>query len=496
MRASPALPDQLYRAAQVRELDRVAIEDCAIPGHELMERAGAAAFDLLRTSWPAAKKIVVLCGAGNNGGDGYVVARLAHEAGLAVRVLHLVSPDRLQGTARRAAEAFLGTGLHPEAFAGNGLAGADVLVDALLGTGLDREVGGEWRAAIEAVNACKAPVLAIDIPSGLQADTGQPLGIAVRAAVTVTFIGLKQGLFTGQGREYAGRILFYDLGVPPAVYAGVSPAATLLELSRLRSLLSPRSRAAHKGHFGHVLVIGGNLGFAGAARMAAEAAARTGAGLVSLATRPEHAAVISQMRPEIMAHGVQTALELQPLLERATVIAIGPGLGQSDWALPLFGRAQDTAKPMVMDADALNLLAQEPAVNPCWVLTPHPGEAARLLGCDTAEIQADRFAAAGQLQRRYGGVIVLKGSGTLIADLDGAISVCAGGNPGMASGGMGDVLTGFIAGFLAQGYAPGDAARLGVCLHAAAADEAARAGERGLLASDLMPLVRGLINPA
>ncbi len=229
--------------------------------------------------------------------------------------------------------------------------------------------------------------------------------------------------------------------------------------------------------------------------MASEAAARVGAGLISLATREAHAAVISMARPEIMVHGVEKTTQLLPLIDKANVIALGPGLGQSKWALALFAKVLESDLPIVVDADALNLLAQEPVQNDHWILTPHPGEAARLLNCKTAEIQSDRFAAAKELQQRYGGVIVLKGSGTVIVDHNGAITVCDAGNPGMASGGMGDVLTGVIAGLLAQGIDLDDAARLGVCLHAAAADEAAWEGERGLLAGDLMPWLRCLVNP-
>ena len=492
---SSQLPDKLYRAEQVREMDRVVIENCKISGLTLMEQAGSATYLVLRSTWPDAKKITVLCGSGNNGGDGYVLARLAHEAGCIVRLLHIDTLERLQGDARQAADALIATGLKPETFTREKLADADVLVDALLGTGLDREVVGKLKTVIDAVNALDTPVLSIDIPSGLNADTGRVMGVAVKANLTINFIGLKQGLFTGVGREYAGKIMFDDLGVPKKIYKNVTPASRRIDLGRLNSLLSARARSAHKGHYGHVLIVGGDSGYAGAARMAGEAAARVGAGLVSLATRAEHAAVISMARPEIMAHGVESTGQLLPLLERANIVAIGPGLGQSHWALSLLAKILESELPIVVDADALNLLAQEPAQNKRWILTPHPGEAARLLACDTAMIQTDRFTAARKLQQRYGGVIVLKGSGTVIVDQDGDVAVCSAGNPGMASGGMGDVLTGVIAGFVAQGYGLGDAARLGVCLHAAAGDEAAREGERGLLASDLMPLLRRLVNP-
>ncbi len=494
-RARSELPATLYRADQVRALDRYAIDKCGIPGLTLMERAGAAAFAVLCERWPKARYLTVLCGMGNNGGDGYVVARLAHQAGFNVTVMQVGDGPKLKGDARAAAEAFMACGLTPQPFAASALSASDVLIDALLGTGLDREVSGELRAVIEAVNSNSVPVLAIDIPSGLHADTGRIIGAAVEAKATVSFIGLKQGMFTGQGPDQCGAIYLADLDVPEEVYSAASPSAHRVELSQFRGLLTPRRRTAHKGHFGHVLVVGGEHGYAGAARMAAEAAGRMGAGLISLATRPSHAGFITISRPEIMCHGVEEPGDLTPLVDKATVIAVGPGLSQSPWARRLFHQILKQNKPLVVDADGLNLLAAEPLARDPWVLTPHPGEAARLLGSTSAAVQADRFQAAGEIQRRYGGVCVLKGAGTVIATSEGGLAVCQGGNPGMASGGMGDVLTGVIAGLLAQGLSLNDAAHLGVCLHASAGDLAAREGERGLLASDLMPWLRQLVNP-
>lgn len=492
---SPGLPYSLYRAADVRELDRQAIEVQGIPGETLMERAGAAAFALLRSRWPAARRIVVLCGLGNNGGDGYVVARLAQEAGLSVRLLSVGDPDKLKGDAHGAAGRARAAGLVCEPFDAELPAEADAAVDALFGTGLDRPVEGAYREAIEWVNAAAVPVLAIDIPSGLHADSGAVMGAAVRAAATITFIGVKQGLLTGDAPDCCGDLHFDDLKVPAAVHAAVRPAARRVDLEGLALLLPRRSRTAHKGHFGHVLVIGGDHGFAGAARMAAEAAARCGAGLISVATRAAHAPILAASRPELMCHAADSPESLAPVLARATTLAVGPGLGQGEWGRALLAHVLELDLPMVLDADALNLLAAEPVRKDSWVLTPHPGEAARLLGCPTSEVQADRYGAARELQGRYGGVVVLKGAGTVIAEAGGEPAVCGGGNPGMASGGMGDVLTGTVAGLLAQGLGPGDAARTGVCLHAAAADRAAEQGERGLLATDLMPWLRRLANP-
>jgi NAD(P)H-hydrate epimerase len=488
-----SLPHNLYTAAQVRELDRIAIEEHGIPGGTLMERAGRAAFAALCRRWPRARSVGVLCGVGNNGGDGFVVARLAHEAGMAVSVYQVGDETRVRGDALRVREQMVAAGLMYQKF--SGALDGDVLVDGLLGTGLDGAVTGEWAQAIDAINAAHDSgrgVLALDIPSGLHADTGRVLGAAVRADACATFIGLKQGLFTCKGRDYCGALLFDDLGVPAEIFQRVTPSATRLDWTSMNDVLAPRAPSAHKGDFGHVLVVGGERGMSGAARLAGEAALRAGAGLVSVATRAEHAAAMTAVRPELMCHGVETPGDLLPLLRRATVVAIGPGLGQGEWGRQMFGALLDVRVPRVLDADALNGLASEPLRRDDWILTPHPGEAARLLGCSTVDVENDRIACAQSLQQRYGGVAVLKGAGTVVAS-DSRVAICSEGNPGMASGGMGDVLTGVIAGLLAQGLTSAQAAQTGVSLHAHAADLAAQDGQRGLLASDLFPHIRRLL---
>lgn len=492
-RTPAVLPQTLYRAAQVRELDRIAIEDCGLPGATLMARAGASGFNALREHWPQARSIAVVCGLGNNAGDGFVLARLALEAGLQATVLQVGDAGRLRGDALSARQALLEASGSISPFSQELLSTADVIVEALFGTGLDREVAGEWRQAIEAVNASNRPVLALDIPSGLHADTGQVLGAATVAEVTISFVGLKQGLFTGQGPAYCGTILFNDLGVPAQLYSRVPASATRVNWRSLPKL-NPRPRVAHKGNYGHVLVVGGDYGMAGAARMAAEAAVRVGAGLVSVVTRPGHAPIISGQRPELLCHAAERIDDLYPLLRAASVVAIGPGLGKSDWASQLFSAVLETQLPLVVDADALNLLSQKPVRRDQWILTPHPREAGRLLGCSTAEVQVDRFNAVAKLQERYGGIIILKGAGSLVLPQSQPVAVCNGGNPGMASAGMGDILTGIIAGLLAQSLDMDTAARLGVCLHAEAGDQAALEGERGMLAGDLLPFLRSLVN--
>ena len=346
---------------------------------------------------------------------------------------------------------------------------------------------------VERINSASAPVVSIDVPSGIDANTGVRLGAAVEAALTVTFIGLKQGLYTGDGPAYCGEIMFDDLAVPRSKTEAELATAALLGPQHLAGRFRARARTAHKGDNGHVLIIGGTPGFSGAARLAGEAACRVGAGLVSVALHPDSVAGVNSGRPELMVHAIRDGEALQPLLRRASVIAIGPGLGQSPWATKLLATVLEQERPLVLDADALNLLAREPIAVPHAVLTPHPGEAARLLGLSTAEIHADRFAAAAALHERFRGVVVLKGAGTIVAGM-GVPTVIGAGNPGMGGGGMGDVLTGVIAALIAQGAPAGAAARFGACVHAVAGDRAARTGERGLLAGDLMPHLRTLVN--
>ncbi len=483
------LPTKLYRAEQVRELDRIAIEERGIPGSQLMVMAGQAAFQYIREYYPHIKSLAVFCGAGNNAGDGYIVARLALQASMRVQVYAVASPETLRGDALTAYRQYADKGGSTEMYQQGVDSDRGLIVDALLGTGLNKEVGGLYAAAVAAINRSRAPVISLDIPSGLNADTGKVFGSAVHADATVSFIGLKQGLFTGDAAEYCGRIAFASLGVPDDIYRQVNHAA----LRITRPSMLRRNRCAHKGNYGHVLVIGGEKGFSGAARMSAEAAARVGAGLVSVATRSEHAGLLSVSRPEIMSHGVEHAEQLQPLLHRATVIVVGPGLGQSNWARDLLHAAIAAQKPMVIDADGLNLLAKSPQSYSHWVLTPHPGEAGRLLSCSTAEIQRDRFHAVTQLQTKYHGICVLKGSGTLIDDsFD--ISVSTMGNAGMASGGFGDILSGAIAGLIAQGLTLSEASKMAVYLHGEAADIAVTDGQRGMLATDLLPHLRRLVN--
>jgi len=488
------LPANIYSVAAVRETDRTAIEDHGIPGYTLMTRAGYAAVAAALARYPSAQRWQVLCGAGNNGGDGYVVARLAAAQGITVSVLSLVDPSQLTGDAAIAYRDFAAEGGVVLPWRGELDADATLLVDAILGSGLEREVGGEFARAVAALNAHRASVLSLDIPTGLHGDTGAVLGCAVRADLTITFVGLKTGLFLGEAPDYRGELEFSDLAIPAAMREGIEPTFHRIDDAMLQRYLGRRQRAGHKGDYGHVLIVGGGEGMPGAARLAGEAALRAGAGLVSVATHPSHAALLVGSRPELMPYGIAGPEDLGPLLERADVIAFGPGLGHSDWAKALFGAVSELELPAVWDADALNWLAGQPGKSENRVITPHPGEAGRLLGMRASQIQADRPSALATLREKFGGTVVLKGAGTLVT-AEPVPYLCTAGNPGMGSAGMGDVLTGIIAALLAQGLGKEASAVVGVEAHARAGDRAARAGERGTIASDLIAELRAVVNP-
>ncbi len=470
----------------------MAIGEHGIPGYTLMSRAGAAAVQAARVRFPGAKRWQVICGAGNNGGDGYVLARLAAQDGIVVSAVTLVDPGKLSGDAATAYSDFVAEGGIVMPWDNNLDVEAELLVDAVLGSGLERRLEGEFAAAVDAINAHPAPVHAMDIATGINGDSGEVMGTAVVATLTTTFVGLKSGLFLGEGANHNGEITFADLEIPAACRETVPTTFMRIDHQYLAAMLPKRARGAHKGDFGHVLVVGGGPGMPGAARLCGEAALRSGAGRVSIATHPDHAATIATSRPELMCHAVSGADDLAPLLEKADVVAFGPGLGQSDWAKSLYSLLEGCGIVSVWDADALNLLSNAPKSVKNRVITPHPGEAATLLQSDS--VQADRPTSVQALAARYGGVAVLKGAGTLIStDVDAPV-ISTSGNPGMAAAGMGDVLTGVIAAFLAQGLPLFDAAATGVEAHARAGDLAALGGERGMLASDLLESLRSVVN--
>lgn len=487
-------PVELFDSAAARRIDAQATALLGGDGYGLMQRAGQAAWQCVLQHWPQARRIVVACGPGNNGGDGYVLARLARQSGCEVSVLHAPGVAPRSGLAQRACTDYLAIGGHIElSFAC--LARAELIVDALYGIGLVRAPEAADATLIRAINHSGVPVLALDVPSGVDADSGNVPGEAVRAARVLEFIVAHRGLYTGAALEYTGHRQLAELGVPAAAFDGVAAAARRWLEPALAQHLPRRRLNTHKGESGRVLCVGGNHGAGGAVMLAAEAAMRTGAGLTHVATRSLHVAALLARCPEAMVHAVEDPAMVAALLPRADVLALGPGLDQDAWSRALYAAALACGKPLVIDADALNLLALEPQPVPQAVLTPHPGEAARLLATDIAAVQRDRFAAAQALAERYAAVVVLKGAGTIVAQAGQPPRVIAAGNPGMAVGGMGDLLTGVIAALCAQGLPLFEAASAGALLHAAAGDAAAAEGERGLLPRDLLPRLRALANP-
>lgn len=484
----------LYDTLAARTLDERATALLGGDAYVLMQRAGQAAWRHVLDYWPQAQRIVVVCGPGNNGGDGYVLARVAHRSGRRVSVVHLREHVPRTPAAQRACTEYVSAGGHVDLFEDH-LPSADLYVDALFGIGLSRAPDAATARLIGALNQQTVAVLSLDVPSGVDADRGQVPGTAVLASRTLQFISEHLGLRTGDALEYTGACALDDLDVPLEAFDGVAPSAQALNQQALARWLLPRRRNTHKGESGRVLCIGGDHGSAGAIALCAEAALRTGTGLLRVATRSDNVAPLLARRPEAMVRAVESGSDLLPWLEQTDVIALGPGLGQGEWGQAMFSLALRQAHACVLDADALNLLAQQSRPLPGAILTPHPGEAARLLGVDTVDVQQDRHTAARALATQFDAVVVLKGAGTIVAAPGEIACVIDAGNPGMAVGGMGDVLTGVIASLRGQGLPPFEAACAGALLHALAGDAAARDGERGLLPSDLFVWLRKLANP-
>lgn len=494
MTKNPAsIPHSIWPADDLRRAEKMAADSLGITLYELMLRAGQAAFGVASACYPNTRHWLVLCGHGNNGGDGYVVARLAAAAGIQITLLAQESKKNRPEEASEARDAWLNAGGTPHALDIPWPEDVDLIIDGLLGTGLKQAPRESVSRLIERVNAHPAPVVALDIPSGLNAQTGATPGAVINAAHTVTFIALKPGLLTGKARDRVGQLHHHALGLEDWL-AAQQTRLHRYDASQLASWLPPRRATSHKGDHGKLVVIGGDRGTAGAILMAGEAALRAGAGLVRVLTRPENMAPLLTARPELMVHEL-TAQSLDDALEWADAVAIGPGLGQQTWGREALQRVVNFAKPMLWDADALNLLAINPDTGHNRVLTPHPGEAARLLNCSVAEIESDRLHSAQRLVKQYGGVVVLKGAGTVVASENGEVGIIDAGNAGMASGGMGDVLTGIIGALLGQKLSLYDAACAGCVAHGAAADRLAAAGTRGMLATDLFVALRRVVNP-
>lgn len=487
------IPQSLYTAQQTRELDRLTIENHGIPGSTLMARAAEACYQTISKRWSHAKKIAVICGIGNNGGDGFVLARRAKPLGLNMHVYAVGDLNKLSGDALEAYEALQGTAIEISTFTDQDFSQYDLIIDAVFGSGLDRAITGTFKTAVEHINASGKDVLAVDVPSGINSDTGCIMGVAVKACATVCFIGLKRGLFTADGPEHCGEIIFDDLEVPKAVFKSVNSTCTLLHKNHITKTLSRRPRNTHKHAQGHVILAGGDENMMGAIVLSCKAALRAGAGVVSAITRKAHASFVTLAQPELMVHGSERPSDWRNLLTKATAIGVGPGLGSSNWSENVYNTIIDTSLPLVIDADGLNHLARHPIVRGDWIITPHAGEAARLLGTTTLAVQNDRFAAAKALQEKYAATVILKGCGTIIATTTGEFFICPYDTPAMATAGMGDILTGIVTAFLAQGLSLDDAAKSGVLAHGLAAQKAAGQHSRGLIASDVIDMLPGFL---
>ncbi|MEM5499039.1 NAD(P)H-hydrate dehydratase [Paraglaciecola mesophila] len=498
--APSSLSQKVFLAQQVRQHEKAAATASGYQMHALMQRAGQGVFRHLKVIFPYVHNLLVVVGAGNNAGDGYVVATLAKFFGWQVTVAALDPDKPLHGDAYTAQQTWLSEGGEVIPWRDADFSIYDVVVDGILGTGLNGPVRGDALDLVHAINASSIPVLSIDVPSGLNSDTGAPLGACINADCTVTVVAQKAGLLTGQGKSYCGKLIYDDLDIADAFNAIATPHAYLVNYAHLPTL-NKREANAHKGHFGRLLTLGANTGMPGSLRLTSEAALRTGAALVRAYCHSDSRLPISMGRPELMLASDQLSIHL----DWSSCIAIGPGLGTDEWAVSLFNEVMShlhsTQKPCVIDADGLNMLADSSASHQSAlskeysVMTPHPGEAARLLGCSVTEIEQDRLKAAQSLANKYNAIAVLKGAGSIISNGEQSW-ICTDGNPGMATAGMGDTLTGIIAGLLAQKMTATEAALYGVCLHANAADNVAHQyGQRGMLASDLFEPLRVLVNP-
>ena len=509
----------LVTASEMQQMDRRTIESFGIPGRVLMENAGRGATRFFLKRFPDLrnKRIGVIAGRGNNGGDGFVIARYLAQSGVVVHVYLLAARNRFKGDA--AANLKLLKPLEipvieiPDEISFSAhqsdMAALEVWVDAILGTGLKSNVKGYFQTVIDYINALKRPVFAVDIPSGLNSDTGQPCGTCIRASATATFGFAKPGHMTYPGTGLTGALEIVDIGIPPHIVEAVAPKQFLLTADLIKSYLTPRVEDAHKGTTGHLLVVAGSLGKTGAASMTSISALRAGAGLVTLGIAKSLNAVLEAQMMEAMtvplpesrggALGESAFEAIQKLMSGKKCLAIGPGLGQAPGTRKLVRKIiKESQIPVVVDADGINNLAGQVQILKSArvpvVLTPHPGEMARLLEINVDKIQQNRINSARKVAVDLNVHVVLKGARTVIAHPDGRIFINATGNAGMAAGGMGDVLTGIIAGKIVQGFSPESAAHAGVYLHGAAADSLAQSkGPYGYLASEVMSAIPGEI---
>ena len=474
----------LYTSQETKKLDSLAIRSQKVPAFTLMQKASEFAFNVLLNNWPNTKKVFVFCGKGNNAGDGYLISHLAKEMGLESFIIQASPSNKISGASKKAFNLALESKvkrISVAAFKKKSLKDS-VIVDALLGIGIKGNVRSKISKLILEINkkTTNTPVLSVDIPSGICSNTGINLGVHIQADVTATFVGRKRGCFTSTGRKASGNVVFDDLGISSSLKSQIKTNCYLLDTEKSLLKLKNRKGDAHKGDFGHVLVIGGDKGFGGAAILASKAAVFSGAGLVSLATRSIHVEAALSSCPELMVSGIESGQDVEEILAKSTVVVLGPGLGQSAWSEQMLQRTFMEARkrnlPVVLDADGLNLLTKlklKSGIPRKMIITPHPGEAARLVNKEVNKIQEDRFKSVTALEKKYGSESVLKGSGSLICYKRNGkqrIGVCEAGNPGMAKGGMGDVLAGLIGSFLSQGLSLVEATEVAVDLHSKSAD--------------------------
>ena len=500
---------KLYTASETRKIDNLAIKAKGISGYSLMQMAAEFTLDVILREFSPVEELIIFCSKGKNSGDGFLLGSFAKEFGLEVTIVMSNTSNVIKGVSRKAFEEMKDAKvkiISTKSVEKLKVSNKTVIVDALIGTGLKGNLRKNIKESILALNklGVKLPVLSLDIPSGVNPDTGDADDIAVYADITATFVAQKRGCFTSVGKKFSGEIIYSDLEIPKNLFSKITSTSYVVDYEDSISKVVYREQDAHKGHFGNVLIVGGDRGLGGAGLLSSRAAVYSGAGLTSLVTRPEHVSASLVSCPEVMVKGVDSGQDLEEYLVNPDVIAIGPGLGQSAWSEQMIQRvlweAEKRDVSVIMDADALNLLTRlklSSNLPKRLILTPHPGEAARLLNTSVAVIESNRFSAAAKIQKKFNATVVLKGSGTVICHKSGGTQkwgICDSGNPGMATGGMGDVLTGIIAGLLAQGLTLKEAAEAGVDLHAKAADQASlEFGEAGLTSSDVINELKYLL---
>ena len=497
--ASHMLSKKIFSTQKISLIERSAILEKKGNDLSLMKKAARFSWNEIRKKYPNTKKWLILCGIGNNAGDGMALASIALKSNFDVKIYYFFPDKTFTGCA-----AEIHTELESSAprntlkiidhLNESILNDSDLIIDAIFGIGINRPIENSKIAKINLINNQDAAIVSLDIPSGVHPNSGQIMGAAIKASMTITFISHKLCFYIGEGKDLSGDIKCSHLDISQRHFSRLTEDMRIINKSYTQKKLLRRKSDAHKGDYGHVLIVGGGPGMHGAALLSGESSLRGGAGKVTIFMHESHRSLINKARPELMFIFSNEEINIQSILSKVDVVAIGPGLGLDDWARSVFKHVNKSNKPLVVDADALNILSEKNLKRDDWVLTPHPGEAATLMGKSSLEIQENRLLYLKKLKDSYGGTIVLKGNNTLIGSKDMVTNICTQGNPGMASAGMGDVLTGLIAAMISQGMDHFEAASVGVEVHARAGDLAARGGERGLIAGDVINEIRGCVN--